>query len=149
MSEMARIAQLNMQGFHCSQILLILGLERQGKSNPDLIRAMTGLAGGLGFEGKICGTLTGAVCLLGLYAGRGEVEEQENHRLNIMIQELVVWFEERFGKDYGGIDCRIILNEDPWNRMLRCPNVVTETYLKVMEILEDNGFVTGSEPDEA
>ncbi|WP_122628759.1 DVU_1555 family C-GCAxxG-C-C protein [Lucifera butyrica] len=146
---MARIAQLNMQGFHCSQILLILGLERQGKSNPDLIRAMTGLAGGLGFEGKICGTLTGAVCLLGLYAGRGEVEEQENHRLNIMIQELVVWFEERFGKDYGGIDCRIILNEDPWNRMLRCPNVVTETYLKVMEILEDNGFVTGSEPDEA
>lgn len=68
--EIARMGQLHLQGFHCSQIMLILGLERQGKTNPDLVRAMTGLAGGLGFGGKNCGALTGAACLLGLYAGR-------------------------------------------------------------------------------
>lgn len=145
MKEMARMAELRAQGFHCSQILLILGLERQGKHNPDLVRAMTGLANGLGNSGKTCGVLTGAACLLGLYGGRGEPEEQEHYKLNIMIQDLTVWFEDTFGKNYGGLDCETILNDDPWNRMLRCPNMVMETYAKVMELLEANGFIAGEE----
>jgi C_GCAxxG_C_C family probable redox protein len=139
--EMTRIAQLHAQGFHCSQILVTLGLDQQGKTNPDLVRAVAGLAGGLGFTGKVCGALSGAVCLLGLYAGRGEVEERENHVLNAMIDELVVWFEEKFGKEYGGIDCSIILQDDPWNRLTRCPNLVTETYVKAKELLEENGYI--------
>ena len=105
------------------------------------------MAGGLGFNGKLCGVLTGAVCLLGIYAGRGELEEKENYRLNIMIQELVTWFEDTFGKNYGGIDCENILNNDPWNRTIRCPNLVAETYLKVIELLTDNGFIADGETD--
>jgi len=143
--EMARIAQLRAEGFHCSQILLILGLERQGKRNPDLVRAMNGLANGLGDCGKVCGVLTGAVCLLGLYAGRGEREERENHLLNVMIQNLLDWFEEKFGRIYGGTDCQTILNDDPWNKMLRCPTMVIETYMKVIELLADNGFIPPGE----
>ena len=102
---------------------------------------MTGLAKGLGDCGKICGGLTGAVCLLGLYAGRGELSEEENPRLDVMIQDVVAWFEEKFGTNFGGIDCQSILNDDPWNRMLRCPSLVAETYFKVKELLEDNGFI--------
>jgi len=139
--EIARITQLHMQGFHCSQIILLVGLEQQGKSNPDLVRAMNGLAGGLGFNGKNCGTLTAGACLLALYGGRGEIEERENHHLNKMIQDLVEWFEETFAKEYGGIDCKFIMNNDPWNRLTRCPEVVIKTYFKVKEILEDNGFL--------
>lgn len=142
--EMARIAQLHAQGFHCSQILLTLGLEKQKKTNPDLVRAVAGLAGGLGFTGKNCGALTGAVCLLGLYAGRGELEERENHLLNAMIEQLVEWFEERFGKEYGGIDCVTILQDDPWNKLTRCPALVTECYAKAMELLAENGFISGT-----
>lgn len=138
--EMARITQLRAENFHCSQILLILGLERQGKSNPDLVRAMNGLANGLGDCGRICGVLTGAVCLLGLYAGRGEPQEREDHRLNIMVQNLVDWFEVKYTGSYGGTTCQTILNDDPWNKMLRCPAMVIETYAKAMELLEDNGF---------
>lgn len=136
-----RIAQLRAQGFQCSQILLILGLERQGKKNPDLVRAMAGLANGLGNCGKTCGVLTGSACLLGLYAGRGELQEQKKNDLEGMILDLVNWFEEKYGKAYGGVDCQIIVNDDPWNRMLRCPNMVIETYMKVQEILEDSGFI--------
>lgn len=139
--EMARITELHMQGFHCSQIVLMVGLEEQGKNNPDLVRSMTGLAGGLGFCGKNCGALTGTVCLLSLYGGRGELEERENHQLNKMIQELVDWFEETFATEYGGIDCQQIMNNDPWNRLTRCPQVVSKTYLKAKELLEDNGFI--------
>ncbi len=143
--EMARIAELRAEGFHCSQILLILGLERQGKTNPDLVRAMNGLANGLGDCGRICGVLTGAVCLLGLYAGRGEPQERENHLLNVMARDLLDWFEVKFGRSYGGTDCQTILNDDPWNKMLRCPAMVIETYAKAMELLADNGFVTTGE----
>lgn len=139
--EMARMTKLRAEGFHCSQILIILGLERQGKSNPDLVRAMNGLANGLGDCGKICGVLTGAVCLLGLYAGRGEPQEQENHLLTVMVQNLVDWFEEKYAQSYGGTDCQTILDDDPWNKMLRCPAMVIETYIKTMELLEDNGFI--------
>ncbi|MBM3301641.1 MAG: hypothetical protein FJY85_17045, partial [Deltaproteobacteria bacterium] len=41
--ELLRMLELSGQGFHCSQILLFLGLESQGKFEPDLIRAMAGL----------------------------------------------------------------------------------------------------------
>ena len=51
MDELTRISQLHLQGFHCAQVLLIMGLEQQGKEDPDLIRAMNGLSGGLGFQG--------------------------------------------------------------------------------------------------
>ncbi|WMT83604.1 C-GCAxxG-C-C family protein [Terrisporobacter mayombei] len=47
-------------------------LDLEGKENPDLIRAMGGLIGGLGFNQKICGALTGGVCILGYFASKGE-----------------------------------------------------------------------------
>ncbi|SPJ15329.1 conserved hypothetical protein [Syntrophobacter sp. SbD2] len=138
--EMLRMIELAGQGFYCSQILLFMGLAAQGKSNPDLIRAMSGLAGGLGFTGDTCGALTGGACLLGLYAGRGTPEEQEDEKLNIMISELVDWFSEEYGKLYGGIRCDIILGDDPRNRTTRCPNMVFGSYGKVKTLLSEYGF---------
>jgi C_GCAxxG_C_C family probable redox protein len=138
--EMLRMIQLAGQGFYCSQILLCMGLEAQGKSNPDLIRAMSGLAGGLGFTGDTCGALTGGACLLGLYAGRGTPEEQEDERLNLMVSDLVDWFSEEYGKLYGGIRCEIILGDDPRNRTARCPNMVLGVYEKVKTLVSEIGF---------
>ena len=137
---MLRMIQLAGQGFYCSQVLLVMGLEAQGKSDPDLIRSMAGLAGGLGFTGDTCGALTGGACLLGLYAGRGAPEEQEDEKLNLMVSELVDWFSEEYGKIYGGIRCEIILGDDPRNRTARCPNMVFGTYEKVKALLIEYGF---------
>ena len=139
-SDTVRMIELSQQGFHCSQILLFLGLEAQGKSDPDLIRAMNGLAGGLGFSGDICGALTGGVCLLGLYAGRGAPNEEEDPKLNLMITELVEWFSGEFGEIYGGITCSVILDDDPTNRTAVCPNLVAGVYEKVKSLLVENGF---------
>ena len=52
MVELERMRELKQQGFFCSQILLILGMELQGKENPDLLRAMNALAGGMGSPAK-------------------------------------------------------------------------------------------------
>lgn len=138
--EFMRMIELSQEGFYCSQILLILGLEAQGKSNPDLVRSMGGLVGGMGFCGKTCGALTGGACLLGLYAGKGEPDELEDSRLNSMVAELVDWFEQEYQSLYGGVACNDILEQDPGNRSARCPQLVLKTYEKVNEILTANGY---------
>jgi C_GCAxxG_C_C family probable redox protein len=140
MDDMFRMMELAQQGFCCSQVLLIMGLEAQGKSNPDLVRAVHGLCGGLGSSGDICGTLTGGACLLSLYAGRGSPEEEKDACLSQMVAELVQWFVDRYGQLYGGINCRDILADDPDNYSARCPGIVAETYQKVKELLTANGF---------
>jgi len=140
MDELLRMLKLSGQGFHCSQILLSLGLEAQGKTNPDLIRAMAGLAGGVGFCGDTCGALTGGACLLALYAGRGIPDEEEDPKLNLMVSELMEWFTEEFSECYGGIHCREILADDPANQLKRCPDLVTRTYEKVKALLLENDY---------
>jgi C_GCAxxG_C_C family probable redox protein len=140
MDEMIHMLKLAGQGFYCSQILISLGLDNQGKQNPDLVRAMAGLAGGLGFCGDTCGALTGGACLLALYAGRGTSEEEEDPRLNAMINELVEWFTQECSECYAGIHCREILADDPKNRTSRCPQLVMRTYEKVKSLLIENDF---------
>lgn len=134
-----RILELSLQGFGCSQILAILAMEAQGKENPDLVRAMTGLLGGLGC-GKTCGALTGGTCVLSLYAGRGSADELPRDNLPLLISELVEWFEEEIGECYGGIDCEDIIHHDPALRISRCPGIVTETFRKIVEILEAHDY---------
>jgi hypothetical protein len=137
---MIRMLHLAQQGFQCSQILLLMGLEAQGKDNVDLVRTMSALAGGLGFSGDVCGTLTGGACLLGLYAGRGRADEDEDPCLNVMIGELVEWFTAEHGRKYGGIRCETILGDDPRSRTTRCPSLILGTYQKVKDLLVQNGF---------
>lgn len=131
---------LGRKGFFCSQILMLQGLALQGKDNPDLVRAIQGLAGGIGFTGGNCGALSGGACLLGLYAGKGGEHEDEDLRLMLMIGELNEWFKERFGAQYGGIDCASILGDGMGNQMTRCPPMIDETLQKIKELLVAHGF---------
>ena len=105
MNELDRMRELKQKGFYCSQILLIMGMELQGRENPDLVAAMHTLADGIGFSGETCGALTGGVCLLGLYAGKGRPEQDEDPRLLFMAEDLVRWFKDEYGAQYGGIRC--------------------------------------------
>ncbi len=138
--ELTRIAELLQQGFCCSQILVLMGLEAQGKENPDLVRAVHGLCGGIGSSGETCGTLTGAACLVGLYAGRGLPVEMPDGQLGPILDELVDWFQEQVGQQYGGIRCAEILAGDPANQALRCPGIVVDTWQKTRELLLARGY---------
>jgi len=140
MDELDRMRELKQQGFFCSQILLILGMELQGKENPDLVAAMNALAGGIGFTGETCGALTGGACLLGLYAGKGTPAQEEDPRLLFMSEDLVRWFKTEFGQKYGGIRCDDILGESGYDMGGRCPAIVLGTFQKVKELLVEHGF---------
>jgi hypothetical protein len=141
--------ELSMQGFGCSQIMMILALEAQGRSNPELVRAISGLQGGLGFSGKNCGSLTAGCCLLALYAGRGTPDEVEESYLQEMIRALVEWFENDRTSKYGGIDCAVIIQGDSRNQIARCPGIIMETLSKVQEILAENGIDFNRDPHRA
>lgn len=138
--DVERMRELQLQGYYCSQILIIMGLELQGKTNPDLVASMQGLAGGLGFSGELCGALSGGACLLGLYAGKKYSHEEENPALRFMIEDLVAWFKEEFGKPYGGIRCEEILAGNSMHTITRCPLMVAGVFAKVKELLVENGF---------
>jgi C_GCAxxG_C_C family probable redox protein len=134
-----RMFELATQGFGCSQILAQMALEEQGTTNPDLVRAMTGLLSGMSC-GKVCGALTGACCVLGLYAGKGSRAEQADPRLSLMLSQLVDWFEAEYTYRYGSTECAGIVGDDPKLRLTRCPQIVAETFQKLKEILEDNQY---------
>lgn len=140
MEEQNPLATLRQQGFYCSQILILQGLEMLGKENPDLVRAMHGLAGGLGFSGELCGALTGGASLLGLYAGKGTPEQEEDPRLFFMAEDLVKWFKAEYGEQFGGVRCEEILAGDSQNQAKRCPEMVAGVLQKVKDLLVENGF---------
>lgn len=132
-----RVQELIAQGYNCAQIMVIMGMEQQGKNDPDLVRAATGLGGGLGGCGKNCGALTGAVSALGLFAGRSLEENAPKSDMMPMVQELVNWFEEI----NGTVNCEEILEGNPENKRLRCPGIIMDTCDKLFEILDDYGYI--------
>lgn len=146
--EAFRVAELALQGYKCSHILVQIGLDAQEKHNPELLRAMSGLANGM-TSGLTCGALTGGCCLIGLYAGMDGEGHDEHGRLPLMLQEYADWFRAEFGQRYGGIDCEKIMQDDPQLRNERCPALILAAVQKAREILEANGFEldgrTGSE----
>jgi hypothetical protein len=136
-----RMMQLGQQGYNCSQIIMLLGLEVRGESNPDLVRAMGGLAYGCGSGHSTCGTLTAGCCLLALYAGKGSIDEISSDRLVLMLQELNDWFGQHTGCASNDMSCDAIVGEaGPAASRQRCGIIVAETYGKVMEILTVNGI---------
>jgi hypothetical protein len=140
MDDLDEIRQMQAQGFVCSQIIMKMGLDLLGREDADLVRTVHGLAGGLGYTGDVCGALTSGVCLLGLYAGRGLAEEQDNPKLLFMVEDLVKWFKTEYGLPNGGIHCANIINDEAGKMASLCPLIVSATFQKVKDLLVENGF---------
>jgi len=133
-----RMMKLRSDGFCCSQIVLILGLEAQarGSSNSELVRAAGGLCFGLVTGEEVCGALSAGVCLLSLYAGKGTKDEQMDERFLPMAKELNEWFREARGE--GSVRCNDIVAANQGKGA--CGTIVADTFVKVMEILAAHGL---------
>jgi len=133
-----RLLNLKARGFCCAQIILILALETQGKTNADLVRSMGGLCFGINWGGQVCGALSGGACLISLYAGKGGDKEAADDQYMLMMGELVDWFSGVAADEYGGTRCDEILERFPDRGI--CGRIVTDTYGKCMDILVSHGF---------
>lgn len=140
-----RVAELLLQGFKCSHILMTFALEAQGRGDPDLVRAMSGLAVGMG-KGHNCGALTGGCCVLGLCAGRADAEEAEDPRFAAMLDDFTTWFTTIATERYGGIDCADIMRFDPALKQQRCPPLVLEVWQALRDTMTRHGADIAAPP---
>ena len=122
--------------YSCAQLMVLAGLKEMGEEDPLLVRAMTGLASGIGGTGNNCGALTGAVCLLGMYAGFDDPAE-DSGSWRPMVQELTEWFEERF----RSLDCEDITEGRASAIATFCPGLMEECCEKALELLKDYGYL--------
>lgn len=130
-----RVAELLLSGMKCSHVLMMLALEAGGRDNPDLVRAMSGLAMGMG-QGLECGALSGGCCVMGMLAGRGSEEETEDPRFIDMLDEYSSWFLAMSKERYGGSACADIIDFDPNLKAERCPALVADAWAKICDILD-------------
>lgn len=127
-----RIQELILHGYHCSQIMMQLSLDLRNREEEFTIRALGALGGGM-FAQRTCGTLIGGVLLLSSYFKRGE-GEPEPTGYQQCAKELVEWFEQEF----KSIECRDIVVFDKEEILRTCPGVMEKTFIKCLEILEEN-----------
>ena len=114
----------------CSQSVFRAGIELDGLESEIALKATGGLCGGMEM-GYVCGALTGAICAIGVLAPDDRAE---------IIADLAGWFEEKYGKQYGSINCIDISHEDDAIREQICPGIVEETYRKLVEVLAAHGY---------
>lgn len=141
-----RIYKLASQGFCCTQIMLKMILEDEKRENISLIKAVNGLCGGLGFSKRTCGVLTGGICILGLYAGKGEPQEQKNDNLMKMAKEYLDWFENEFESlDCGDIIGVHVISDENGNinYPVKCGNIILKSYEKVQQVLSEYEYDLG------
>lgn len=137
------ILRLAGAGYCCSQIVMQLALEVEGRENPGLIRAMSGLCHGFPVMDGTCGALNGAACMLAYYAGKGRADEEESDRLPLMLSELGDWFKDYASGRFSGIKCSDIVVDGRIDSTI-CGGLVSECYGKALTILVENGFDPGS-----
>lgn len=136
-----RVMELSRYGYFCSQILAILALETIGEENPQLVKALGGLNGGVGFTGGCCGCMTGGACVLSMFTGKGEDTGYESSEHKGAMKDFTDWFTEQMMIEYGGIECRDITRGNPAKRVEYCPQIIADTYAKLMEILSERDLL--------
>ncbi|MCB2295294.1 C-GCAxxG-C-C family protein [Clostridium algoriphilum] len=139
-----RMFKLASLGYCCSQILIIMYLEKNEMENVSLVKAMAGFCAGMGNTGKTCGIVTGGVCLFGIYAGKGIDTETRDDNLKKMIQKYVQWFEEEFESS----ECVDMITVDVLNDMennegypIKCGNAIQKSYNKINELLKEYSYI--------
>ncbi|MBI9112919.1 DVU_1555 family C-GCAxxG-C-C protein [Maridesulfovibrio ferrireducens] len=136
-----RILQLNGSGYCCAQIITLLCLENLQRENPDLVRSMQGLCLGTGDCSGTCGILTGGICALALYGGKGLDNEEKDDRLPLVIENFREWFKSTSIKQYGGISCGDIIGDECGApKPDRCGKLLVDAYAQLIQILVDEGF---------
>lgn len=125
-------------GYNCSESMFLAFREWPGIDAPvDMVRAFTGLGGGLGHAGCMCGALTGSAMVLGLLKGRTSAEESRDQAYALTRE-----FHDRFESNFGYTCCRS-LNPHPFDskdHLRNCIKITGNTAKLLAEFLNDKGL---------
>ncbi|NTW71401.1 MAG: C_GCAxxG_C_C family protein [Eubacteriaceae bacterium] len=134
-------------GYCCSQIMIKMVLDLEEKENSDLIGAANGLCLGMGGLQKTCGVLAGGILILGLYAGKRSDTTYPRDEFYGMLKEYTEWFEDEFESTdcidiIGVCDIQDYTNNQQYR--MKCGDILTKNFEKLLQILEENGFEFGN-----
>lgn len=137
------ILELGANGYSCAQMVVVGGLRLMGRDNPDLVRAMAGLAQGGGCSGELCGALSGGLCLMAMHTAKGMDGEDALPTADLLMDTLVEWFRAELCNG-GGITCDAIAGGQAGcrggMRASLCGPLVAKTWEKTVALLLENGI---------
>jgi C_GCAxxG_C_C family probable redox protein len=134
-------------GFNCAQAVLTSHCEEYGLSTDIAKKLSCGFGAGIGYTSHICGTVSGAVMLIGLKYGKyQELDNESKDKTYKLVKEYI----EKFKKEFGTIDCTELIKYDlsKEEELLKarasgifqelCPLLVKKSVELVEEILEES-----------
>ncbi|NLS44330.1 MAG: C_GCAxxG_C_C family protein [Firmicutes bacterium] len=89
----------------CAQAVLAGFKENTKVISDDLFRAGTGLAGGIGLTGNVCGALLGGALVIGAVRGRSFNDLKDPDKIRYQTLEMVRELYEAFEAEYGSVCC--------------------------------------------
>lgn len=107
-------------------------------------RIASGLGGGLGRQGEVCGALTGGVLVMGLVHGRDHAEDKEAKEA---VTAKAAQFVQRFAEVNGALRCRDLIGLDvgseeglqeyhAQNLHERCSGIVSNAVRELLDLLD-------------
>lgn len=106
-SKEERALDMFKKGYNCAQSVLYAFSEEVGLEKDQALRIATGMGGGMGRRGEVCGAVTGGILALGMKFGRGEREERQvTELMYVKTRELM----ERFVAEHRSYLCRSLLD---------------------------------------
>lgn len=110
MDRSERAAQLFLQGYNCSQSVVIAFSDLTGLDASQSAKLASSFGGGMGRMREVCGAVSGMYLVLGLLYGYSDPQDYEGKRQQYaVIQDLAAKFREKT----GSIICREILKNPP------------------------------------
>lgn len=125
---MGDIAKQNfLNGYNCSQAVLLAFCEDFGLEKETALKISEPFGGGMGRMREVCGTVTGMFMVLGLAMGNSDAKDGSTKK-NVYksVQELA----EKFKQDNGSIICRELLGLQKANKESYVPSERTKEYYK-------------------
>lgn len=122
------IAKQNfLNGYNCSQAVLLAFCEDFGLEKETALKISEPFGGGMGRMREVCGTVTGMFMVLGLAMGNSDAKDGLTKK-NVYksVQELA----EKFKQDNDSIICRELLGLQKANKESYVPSERTTEYYK-------------------
>lgn len=125
-------------GYNCAEAIFLTFREYLAPDiDPEMVKLMTGLGGGVGHAGCMCGALAGSVIAINMLKGRLTPETDQD-----ITHEFTKEFHDRFKKQFGATCCRILNKYDFHSRehVINCLKITGKTGSLLMEYLLEKGL---------
>lgn len=94
------------KGYNCAQAVYLAWAEEMGMSEDEAVKLVCALGGGMGRLREVCGTVSGALMVLGALEG---YSDPTDHAAKRRLYELEQRFAAKFREKSGSIICRELL----------------------------------------